>query len=117
MVALIATLSRTSSSHGSIGKLSSPIGFNGMSSGLSPQLSQGNGSSASFRRKTTKLEVAEAFISNLRSRGDIDIQQDGFLESIKEHFEGLPSRCAFHPSIFNYFFSAASFVLPILPHL
>lgn len=52
--------------------------------------------------KASKQDVAEAFLDNLRARGDIDVEQDGFTESIKEHFEGLPSRQAFSSDLFSY---------------
>jgi hypothetical protein len=43
-------------------------------------------------RRLQKIEVAEAFINNLRGRGNIDVDAEGFADSIKEHFLGLPSR-------------------------
>ena len=85
----IATVTR-SGSNGSIGKHFSPA-VHGMSSGLAPQIS----GSIRSRTKATKQEVAEVFLANLRARGDIHLDEEGFVESIKEHFEGLPSRQAF----------------------
>eukprot|EP00201_Polytomella_parva_P019299 CAMPEP_0175057736 /NCGR_PEP_ID=MMETSP0052_2-20121109/11433_1 /TAXON_ID=51329 ORGANISM="Polytomella parva, Strain SAG 63-3" /NCGR_SAMPLE_ID=MMETSP0052_2 /ASSEMBLY_ACC=CAM_ASM_000194 /LENGTH=555 /DNA_ID=CAMNT_0016322989 /DNA_START=154 /DNA_END=1821 /DNA_ORIENTATION=+ len=52
----------------------------------------------SLRRKT-KLEVAEAFIAQLAQRGDVDINAPGFIQSIKEHFERLPTRYSLDVSI------------------
>lgn len=83
----IATLARNGS-NGSVGKHISPSS-SGMSSGLARQPS---GSMRTRQLKATKQDVAEAFLDNLRARGDIDVEQDGFIESIKEHFESLPSR-------------------------
>jgi len=86
----VATLTRNGSS-GSIGKYISPTS-SGMSSGLARPTS---GSMRTRQLKASKQDVAEAFLDNLRARGDIDVEQDGFIESVKEHFESLPSRQAF----------------------
>jgi hypothetical protein len=87
---MVAILTRNGS-NGSVGKYISPSS-SGMSSGLARQPS---GSMRSRSLKVSKQDVADAFLDNLRSRGDIDVDQDGFTESIKEHFESLPSRQAF----------------------
>ena len=75
------------SSNGSLGKLA-PLSYSMNATGA-PQLS----GSVRSRSRATKLEVAEAFIGNLRTRANIDVDQPGFIESIKDHFESLPSRC------------------------
>lgn len=49
--------------------------------------------SLSMRRRT-KQEVCENFIENLRERGDIDVQSPNFIDSIRQHFEKLPTRYA-----------------------
>jgi hypothetical protein len=87
----IANLNRNGS-NGSVGKYISPSSI-GMSSGLARQPS---GSMRTRQLKASKQDVAEAFLDNLRARGDIDVDQDGFVESIKGHFESLPSRQAFY---------------------
>lgn len=92
----IATLTRNGS-NGSLGKYISPSSSGkSMSSGLARQTS---GSMRTRQLKASKQDVAEAFLDNLRARGDIDVEQDGFTESIKEHFEGLPSRYALDVNI------------------
>lgn len=50
-------------------------------------------SQGSLRRRT-KQEVAEALLANLRARGSVDVDSDGFADAIKQHFESLPSRQA-----------------------
>lgn len=99
----IATVTRSGST-GSVGKQFSPAAH-GMSSGLAPQLS----GSIRSRTKATKQEVAEVFLANLRARGDIHVDEEGFVEGIKEHFEGLPSRQAFLLSVLLYLGGFASF--------
>jgi hypothetical protein len=89
----IANVARTGSKD-SLGKSLSPsVSGVSMSSGLTPQLQQGT-IRATARTRATKQEVAEAFLANLRARKDIDVDQDGFAQAIKDHFEGLPSRQA-----------------------
>jgi len=46
-----------------------------------------------YRRKT-KSEVVEAYIAKLSDRGDVDVSAPGFLESIRRHFDKLPTRYA-----------------------
>ena len=47
------------------------------------------------RRSASKLQCAEAFLANLRSRSPpLDVDAPGFGEGIRQHFESLPSRCA-----------------------
>ena len=94
----IATLNRNGS-NGSVGKYISPSS-SGMSTGLARQPS---GSMRTRQLKAPKQDVAEAFLDNLRARGDIDVEQDGFTESIKEHFESLPSRQAFSSLLLSIF--------------
>lgn len=47
---------------------------------------------AARRGKLTKADVAASFIENLRARGSIDVDRDGFQAGVIAHFEGLPSR-------------------------
>lgn len=66
-----------------------------MASTLAEQINSPAGqisSQRSMRTKATKQEVAESFIANLRARRDIDVDQNGFIQAIKDHFESLPSR-------------------------
>eukprot|EP00887_Chlorella_sp_A99_P001926 scaffold18.g1926.t1 len=64
-------------------------------SGGVPPLSR----ATSSMRRRTKLEVASAFLQNLRERGGIDVDQPGFAEGLQEHFESLPSRYALDVNI------------------
>lgn len=82
---MVAIALPTINSNGSLGKLA-PFSqaMSGPVSGLQP--------SGSLRTKISKLEVAEAFLTNLRARGSIDVDQPGFIDSIKGHFDSLPSR-------------------------
>lgn len=50
--------------------------------------------SAQPYRKRSKMEVCEDFIGALVSRGDVDVDAPGFLDSLKMHFERLPTRYA-----------------------
>lgn len=43
-------------------------------------------------RKRSKQEVCEAFIKNLLERGDVNVEQPGFLDGVRAHFEKLPTR-------------------------
>lgn len=45
-------------------------------------------------RRKTKQDVCDAFLEQLRERGDIDIGAAGFIEGICQHFERLPTRYA-----------------------
>jgi hypothetical protein len=45
-------------------------------------------------RRRTKQDVCDAFLEQLRERGDIDIGAAGFIEGICQHFERLPTRYA-----------------------
>lgn len=45
-------------------------------------------------RRRTKQEVSDAFIARLQARGDVDVSSPGFIESICQHFERLPTRYA-----------------------
>jgi hypothetical protein len=49
------------------------------------------------RGRASKAEVADAFLANLRARGTIEVDADGFADAVREHFEKLPSRCAARP--------------------
>jgi len=82
----VATLD-SHGSHGSLGNQCSPPAC-GMSTGVI----QPAAGLERQRGKTTKLEVADAFIANLRAKGDVAIDEEGFVESIREHFASLPSR-------------------------
>ena len=72
-------------SHGISGK--SLLG--GMSA---PNISMNAEATRNNFRKIAKSEVVEAFLTNLRNRGNIDVDEPGFVEGIKEHFATLPSR-------------------------
>lgn len=89
MVAYLVDLSseNTNNSFGSSPKL-----MNMNSTGM-PVPIERTGSGLSTRsRRPTKLEIADLFITKLRSRNNIDCDAPGFVEGIKEHFEKLPSR-------------------------
>lgn len=45
-------------------------------------------------RKRTKNEVYNEFIDRLVGRGDVDVHSPGFTDSLKQHFERLPTRYA-----------------------
>ena len=45
-------------------------------------------------RRRSKQEVCDTFVSKLCERGDIDVSAPGFLDSIHQHFDRLPSRYA-----------------------
>jgi hypothetical protein len=47
-----------------------------------------------LHRRRTKQEVCDHFVSRLQERSDIDITAPGFIESICQHFERLPTRYA-----------------------
>lgn len=53
-----------------------------------------HGSGTYVRRMPPRQEALESFLATLRNRGTFDIEQPGFIDSIKEHFEQLPSRYA-----------------------
>lgn len=45
-------------------------------------------------RETARQDALESFLTSLRAKGVIDVDQPGFIESVREHFELLPSRYA-----------------------
>lgn len=47
-----------------------------------------------LRRQTARQDALDSFIAALRARGTIDVDQPGFVEGMREHFELLPSRYA-----------------------
>jgi hypothetical protein len=55
--------------------------------------------STMLARKKTKLEVFQAYSKKLSERGDIDISASGFLESLRDHFNRLPTRYALDVNI------------------
>lgn len=50
-------------------------------------------------RRRDKSAIANAYIERLRERGDVDVDAPGFVESIKQHFERLPTRYAMDVNI------------------
>mmetsp|Transcript_21197 Transcript_21197/g.63782 ORF Transcript_21197/g.63782 Transcript_21197/m.63782 type:complete len:615 (-) Transcript_21197:1774-3618(-) len=50
-------------------------------------------------RRATRNDIVEAFISNLRARGTIDLESPGILVGIREHFQHLPTRYALDVNI------------------
>lgn len=50
-------------------------------------------------KRPGKHEVCEAFITQLRQRGDIEVEAPGLLNSIREHFSRLPTRYALDVNI------------------
>lgn len=46
------------------------------------------------KRHLARQEALESFLACLRARGTVDVDQPGFVESMKEHFDLLPSRYA-----------------------
>lgn len=43
-------------------------------------------------RRRTKAAICEDFIAKLRKRGDVEVDAQGFAESVRRHFDLLPSR-------------------------
>lgn len=74
----------------SIGGSSLPIAYQGRSFGKRDS-SRGN---SMLRRQTARQDALDSFIAALRARGTIDVDQPGFVEGMREHFELLPSRYA-----------------------
>jgi len=64
-------------------------------SGLSAQRRRSGGSKSlmSFRKRT-KTDVCEKFLLNLRESAEAAADEPGFVESVKRHFELLPTRYA-----------------------
>lgn len=93
-----ADTSSIGTNSGSLGNLthsaalsgSLPISYHGKSFGKRDS-SRGN---IMTRRQTARQDALDSFIAALRSRGTIDVDQPGFIEGMKEHFELLPSRYA-----------------------
>jgi len=67
-----------------------------ISQGLSKSFTRRESSRGSMlmRRQNARQDALDSFLSTLRSRGTIDVDQDGFIDSMREHFELLPSRYA-----------------------
>jgi hypothetical protein len=87
MVALVDTHFQSRQQHsGSLGRSPSNSRGIGAAIGTAPL-------PLSMRRRATKAEVVDAFLANLRARGGIDVDAPGFAESVKHHFETLPTRC------------------------
>jgi hypothetical protein len=51
------------------------------------------------RMRQTKQSITQSFLERLQARGDIDIGVPGFLESICDHFQRLPTRYALDVNI------------------
>jgi hypothetical protein len=47
-----------------------------------------------FARRRTKHEICEAYLQELKSRGDLDCSDPGFVQSVRAHFDRLPTRYA-----------------------
>jgi len=45
-------------------------------------------------RKRTKGDACERFLVNLRELAEVDVDEPGFIEGIKKHFQSLPTRYA-----------------------
>jgi hypothetical protein len=43
-------------------------------------------------RRRTKAAICEEFVAKLRKRGDVEVDAPGFSQSVRRHFELLPSR-------------------------
>ncbi len=71
----------------------------GGASQQSPHQAMSNGQQHGPPRKATRNEIVEAFISNLRARGTIDLESPGILVGIREHFQHLPTRYALDVNI------------------
>lgn len=50
-------------------------------------------------RRTSRNDIVEVFISNLRSRGTIDLDAPGIMGGIRDHFQRLPTRYALDVNI------------------
>ncbi len=63
---------------------------------LQPQLAPPamGGSSHMYSRRRTKAQICEHYIQRLRERGDLPMEQPGFVEGIRRHFDTLPTRYA-----------------------
>ena len=57
-------------------------------------MSYSRDNSGQLPRRRSKQEVCDLFLARLQERGDIDISTPGFIESICQHFERLPTRYA-----------------------
>lgn len=45
-------------------------------------------------RKRTKHELCETFLARLRESREVDVDEAGFVDSVREHFQLLPTRYA-----------------------
>jgi hypothetical protein len=54
----------------------------------------GAGHPVLFARRRTKHEICEAYLQELKSRGDLDCSDQGFVQSVRAHFDRLPTRYA-----------------------
>lgn len=45
-------------------------------------------------RKRTKGDACERFLINLRELAEVDVDEPGFIEGVKQHFQSLPTRYA-----------------------
>lgn len=50
-------------------------------------------------RRRSKKEIAEAFLYRLKERKSADYDSEGFIESIQQHFQLLPTRYALNVNI------------------
>ena len=50
-------------------------------------------------RRASKSEILEAFLANLRQRGNIDLEAPGVVDGIRQHFNELPTRYALDVNI------------------
>ena len=79
-----------------------PIGGGGQSDGSNHLKQKGNmmmkressRMSSRGRQSMARQDALDSFIATLRGRGTIDVDQPGFVEGVREHFEMLPSRYA-----------------------
>ena len=50
-------------------------------------------------RRASKSEILEAFLANLRQRGNFDLDAPGVMDGIRQHFSELPTRYALDVNI------------------
>lgn len=50
-------------------------------------------------RKRTKMDLCEKFITSLKEREDVDVDEPGFAEGVRDHFKLLPTRYALDVNI------------------